>query len=57
MKHCLKLVLNTLALAFLLTVAATLAAAQDPSAASPPDNTKVNERDRDKAEPTADQQK
>ena len=35
----------------------TLATAQDPSAAPPPDNTKVNERDRDKAEPTADQQK
>lgn len=34
-------------------------AQSDPAAASqvPPDNTKVNQRDRDKAQPTADQQK
>jgi osmotically-inducible protein OsmY len=34
-----------------------LLSAQDPSPAPAPDNTKVNERDRNTAEPTADQQK
>jgi hyperosmotically inducible protein len=42
----------------LLTGTWTLSTAQDSSAQAPaPDNTKVNERDRNKAEHTADQQK
>jgi hyperosmotically inducible periplasmic protein len=42
----------------LLTLASSLARAQDSSGGqSAPDNTKVNERDKNKSEPTADQQK
>jgi|SRR5580698_767120 hyperosmotically inducible protein len=57
MKHCFKIAVNTLALSVVLTLAATLARAQDSSPAPAPDNTKVNERDRNQSEPTADQQK
>jgi hyperosmotically inducible periplasmic protein len=44
-------------LATLLAGSLTFAAAQASSQQTAPDNTKVNERDRDKSEPTADQQK
>jgi osmotically-inducible protein OsmY len=57
MKKVLKLTITVVALAFLLSVGSALASAQDPSAAPAPDNSKVNERDRNKSEPTADQQK
>lgn len=57
MKPFLKLAFGTLALSVLLPLASTLASAQDSSPAPAPDNTKVNERDRNAAEPTADQQK
>jgi hyperosmotically inducible protein len=58
MKHVLKMAFLTSALACLLTLSATHARAQDSSAQPPaPDNTKVNKRDKNKAEPTADQQK
>lgn len=56
MKNCLKFAFSTVVLAFLLTLAVPLASAQDASQPAP-DNTKVNERDRSKTEPTADQQK
>src|ERR1700726_59970 len=46
-----------LALGCLLTLSSTMLRAQDSSPAPAPDNTKVNDRDRNKAEPTADQQK
>ena len=46
----------TLALSVMLG-ASTLAIAQDPSQAPAPDNTKTNDRDRNPAQPTADQQK
>jgi len=55
MRNFLKVAFSTLALSVLLTLASTVASAQDSSPA--PDNTKVNERDRNTAEPTADQQK
>jgi osmotically-inducible protein OsmY len=57
MKSILKAGISTLAMSGLLTLASTLAGAQDPPSAAHPDNTKVNERDRNRAEPTADQQK
>ena len=57
MKHFLKVAFSALALAVLLTLAPTAASAQEPSAAPAADNTKVNERDRSNAQPTADQQK
>ena len=41
----------------LLAGMASLTSAQDTSPQTPPDNTKVNQRDKDKTEPTADQQK
>jgi osmotically-inducible protein OsmY len=41
----------------LLTGMGTLTRAQDNTPQTPPDNTKVNQRDNDKTEPTADQQK
>jgi hyperosmotically inducible periplasmic protein len=41
----------------LLTGIGTLTSAQDNTPQTPPDNTKVNQRDNDKTEPTADQQK
>jgi hyperosmotically inducible periplasmic protein len=44
-------------LAGLLTGMGTLTSAQDSSSQTSPDNTKVNQRDKDKTEPTADQQK
>jgi osmotically-inducible protein OsmY len=57
MKYFPKTLLSFLVLGFLLTLASMALSAQDSSATRPPDNTKVNDRDRDKAEPTADQQK
>jgi hyperosmotically inducible protein len=57
MKNVVKVTITAVALAFLLTLVSALTSAQDPSAAPAPDNSKVNERDRNKAEPTADQQK
>ena len=54
MKNHSKITFHTLALALLLTLGLTQARAQDSTA---PDNTKVNDRDRNKTEPTADQQK
>ena len=57
MKHFSKVAFSILALGFLLTLASTGLSAQESSASRPPDNTKVNDRDRNKAEPTADQQK
>jgi hyperosmotically inducible protein len=41
----------------LLAGMGSLTSAQDNSPQTPPDNTKVNQRDKDKTEPTADQQK
>jgi hyperosmotically inducible protein len=57
MKNVVKVKITVVALAFLLTLGFVVASAQDPSAAPAPDNSKVNERDRNKVEPTADQQK
>ena len=57
MKNVVKVTITAVALAFMLVLASALTSAQDPSAAPAPDNSKVNERDRNKAEPTADQQK
>lgn len=56
-----KLVIRTLQMSIfvlLLAGAGTMARGQDCSTQSPaPDNTKVNQRDKSQAEPTADQQK
>jgi hyperosmotically inducible protein len=57
MKNVVKVTITVVALAFMLVLASALTSAQDPSAAPAPDNSKVNERDRNKSEPTADQQK
>jgi hyperosmotically inducible protein len=58
MKQVLRRAFQMFLFACLLTLASPLASAQDSSAQAPaPDNTKVNERDKNKAEPTADQQK
>ena len=57
MKYFSKTLSSFLVLGFLLTLACMASSAQDSSTTRPPDNTKVNDRDRDKAEPTADQQK
>jgi osmotically-inducible protein OsmY len=57
MKNVVKVTITVVALAFMLVLASALTSAQDPSAAPAPDNSKVNERDRNKTEPTADQQK
>jgi hyperosmotically inducible protein len=58
MKHVIKVVFQMFLLACPLTLTATLATAQDASGKQPAvDNTKVNQRDKNKAEPTADQQK
>lgn len=58
MKHVLSMTLQLCLLACLLTGTRTLANGQDSSAPPPAaDNTKVNERDKNKAESTADQQK
>jgi hyperosmotically inducible protein len=57
MKHILKMAFQMSILACLLTLAA-YACAQESSPQQPaPDNTKVNKRDKSKAESTADQQK
>jgi hyperosmotically inducible periplasmic protein len=59
MKHVLKTAFPMSVLACLLTLAVASASAQDSSTQQQPapDNTKVNKRDKNKAEPTADQQK
>ena len=57
MKHVLSMTLQVCLFACLLTGTRTLANGQDSSAPPAADNTKVNERDKNKAEPTADQQK
>jgi hyperosmotically inducible protein len=58
MKHVLKMAFHMGVLACLLTLTSAHARAQDSSAQQPaPDNTKVNQRYKNKAEPTADQQK
>jgi hyperosmotically inducible protein len=47
-----------LVVGFMLTLALSVLRAQNSTATAPaPDNTKVNDRDRNKSEPTADQQK
>jgi hyperosmotically inducible periplasmic protein len=57
MKQILRRAFQMFLFACLLTLASPLASAQDTAQAPAPDNTKVNERDKNKAEPTADQQK
>ena len=57
MNHVLKMAFQMSILACLLILASAHATAQDSSPQPAPDNTKVNERDKNKAEPTADQQK
>jgi len=57
MKHFPKVAFYMVALALMMTLAPRLARAQDSSTTPAPDNTKVNDRDRSKAESTADQQK
>ena len=59
MKHVLKMAFQTSVLACLLTVGSAYGTGQDSSAQQQPapDNTEVNKRDKNKAEPTADQQK
>jgi hyperosmotically inducible periplasmic protein len=58
MKCVLKMALQISAVTCVLALASAFASAQDSSAKQPaPDNTKVNQRDRNKTEPTADQQK
>jgi hyperosmotically inducible protein len=55
-KWSLKLTMGTLAFISLLAGVWTLASAQDSSQQAAPDNTKVNQRDRNSSEATADQQ-
>src|ERR1700746_420365 len=57
MKHFPKVAFHMLALALVISLAPSLARAQDSSTRPAPDNTKVNSRDRSQTEPTADQQK
>jgi hyperosmotically inducible protein len=57
MKCALRLTFQIFVLTCLLTGTWGLASAQDSSQQAPPDNTKVNERDKNRSEPTADQQK
>ena len=58
MRHVLKIAFQMSALACVLALASAYTSAQDSSAQQPaPDNTKVNQRDKNKTEPTADQQK
>jgi osmotically-inducible protein OsmY len=57
MKNVVKVTISVIALTFLMSLGSAVAGAQDPSAVPAPDNSKVNERDRNKSEPTADQQK
>jgi hyperosmotically inducible periplasmic protein len=45
------------ALLFVVSVGGMVASAQDSSQQAAPDNTKVNQQDQDKSQPTADQQK
>ena len=52
-----KIALRIALLACFLAAMGTIAIAQDSSPQTAPDNTKVNQRDNDKTEPTADQQK
>jgi hyperosmotically inducible periplasmic protein len=56
MKKLLQAALSGLMFCSLLTLTVRLASAQDNSQPAP-DNTKVNDRDKSKAEPTADQQR
>jgi hyperosmotically inducible periplasmic protein len=58
MKHVLRTTFQMCLFSCLLAGTSMLASGQDSSAQQPAaDNTKVNERDKNKAEPTADQQK
>jgi hyperosmotically inducible periplasmic protein len=57
MKHFPKVAFHMLAFALAISLAPSLARAQDSSTPPAPDNTKVNSRDRSQTEPTADQQK
>jgi hyperosmotically inducible protein len=57
MKRFSKVAFYTLAFALMMSLVPSLATAQDSSTTPAPDNTKVNDRDRNKAESTADQQK
>jgi hyperosmotically inducible periplasmic protein len=57
MKPFLKVAFGMVALSVLVIFASTIASAQDSSPAPAPDNTKVNQRDRDAGQATADQQK
>ena len=57
MKWPLKLALHMCMITCLLTGTWTVASAQNNSPQPAPDNTKLNERDKDKSQPTADQQK
>jgi hyperosmotically inducible periplasmic protein len=57
MKWPLKLALQMGMITCLLTGTWIVASAQNNSPQPAPDNTKVNERDKDKSQPTADQQK
>jgi hyperosmotically inducible periplasmic protein len=57
MKWFLRLTLNIFVFSCLLVGTWATASAQDSSQQPAPDNTKVNERDKDKSQPTADQQK
>ncbi|MGA7931625.1 MAG: BON domain-containing protein [Candidatus Sulfotelmatobacter sp.] len=57
MKWPLKLTLHMCMFTCLLTGPWIVASAQDNLQQPAPDNTKVNERDKDKSQPTADQQK
>jgi hyperosmotically inducible protein len=57
MKRFSKVAFYTLAFALMMSLVPSLTTAQDSSTTPAPDNTKVNDRDRNKAESTADQQK
>ena len=57
MKFPLRHTLHICIFACLLTGTSMVASAQDSSQQPAPDNTKINERDKDKSQPTADQQK
>jgi hyperosmotically inducible protein len=57
MKRFSKVAFYTLGFALMMSLVPSLATAQDSSTTPAPDNTKVNDRDRNKAESTADQQK
>lgn len=57
MKWPLRLTLHMFMFTCLITGPSIMASAQDSSQQPAPDNTKVNERDKDQSQPTADQQK